>query len=99
MKQESDPGTAKFTEALIFGGTLVLVHLGAFFVARSSMDLVSRGYLVFCCLVLPMASVAGSFALRSVRGWHWSQVAFVTLLSFFLGFIQLLIVSSAAASV
>lgn len=99
MTQEADPRPPQFIEAIIFGGILLAIHFSAFIVARFSMDLISRGYLVFCCVVLPVVSVAASIILRSTRGWHWGQVIFVTLLALLFSFVQLLIVASASAAV
>ena len=99
MTKEADPRTTQFFEVAVFGGILLLIHLGAFVVARSSMNLISIGYLVFCCLVVPLAAVAGSIILRSMRGWHWGQVVLVALLALLLGFVQFLIVGSASAAV
>jgi hypothetical protein len=96
---KKDPPTAQFIEVLIFAGVLLAIHLIAFIVARSSMGLISQGYLVFCCLVLPIASIAGCVLLRSVRGWRWGQVALTTLLGLLLSFIQFLIVAAASAAV
>lgn len=84
---------------MIFVGILLTIHCGAFIVAKYSMDLISRGYLVFCCLVLPLASVAGSIILRLARGWQWGQATFVIFLALLFGFIQFLIVGSVSAVV
>ncbi len=97
MKQEADPRTSQFIEAIIFVGILLAIHCCAFIMAKSSMGLISRGYLVFCCLVLPLASLAASIILRLARGWQWGQVTFVIFLALLFGFIQFLIVGSVSA--
>lgn len=63
------------------------------------MELISRGYLVFSCLVLPIISLVGCIILRSARGWHWGQIVLVSLLALLMGFIQFLIAGAASAAV
>ena len=99
MNQDTDPRTSQFIEAIIFSGVLLAVHFTAFIVAKSSMGLISGGYLVFCCIVLPVVALGGCIILRSARGWHWGQIVLVSLLALLMGFIQLLIVGAASASV
>ena len=99
MKQDTDPRTSQFAEAIIFSAVLLAVHFTAFIVARSSMELISRGYLVFSCFALPIVSLVGCIILRSARGWHWGQVVLVSLLALVMSFIQLMIVGAASAAV
>ena len=99
MTKEADPRTAQSLDVAVFGGILLLIHVRTFIAARSSMNLISIGYLAFCCLVLPLVAVAGSILLRSMRGWHWGQVILVVLLALLLGLVQFLIVGSASAAV
>lgn len=99
MNQDADPRTPQFGETLTFVGVLLTVHFLAFVVARFSMDLVSRGYLAFVCLLLPITAVAASIVLRSVRRWHWGQITFVVLVALLASFLQFLIIGSASAAV
>jgi hypothetical protein len=99
MNNDTDPRTSQFIEAIIFSGALLVAHFSAFVVARSSMGLISRGYLAFTCLVLPIAALIGCITLRSARGWNWGQIVLVSLLALLMSFIQLLIVGEASAAV
>jgi len=99
MSQETDPRTAQFVETVVFVAVLLAVHLVAFVVARYSMDLLGGSYLSFVCLILPLVSVVASIVLRSLRSWHWGQMAFVIFASLLISFIQLLIIGSASAAV
>jgi hypothetical protein len=88
MSHENNPRSSQFIEAMIFIGLLLAIHFIAYVVARSSMELISRGYLVFIGLVLPIVSLVGCMILHSTRRWHGGQVVFVSLLVVLMSLIQ-----------
>jgi hypothetical protein len=99
MNQDTDPRTSQRIEVSISIGIVFAIHLIAFIVAGASMGLITREYLVFCGLVLPIMSLVGCIILHFVRGWRWGEVALVTLLAMLLSFVQILIVGAATAAV
>lgn len=99
MTNESDQRTQQFKEVAIFVGILIIIHLILVLIGRSSMAMISLGYVFFAAGVIPIVGIIISLALRSRGQWHWGQVLLSSLSSLILGFFQIVIVASASASV
>lgn len=98
MTQEPEAQPSQVNGAFFFCGFLLVIHAAAF-MGAGPMGLFALGNLVICCLLLPIASLAGCLIPRSSKGWRWAQVVPVTVVAFLFSFIQLMIVAAASAAV
>lgn len=80
-------------------GILLAVHLVSFVVARQVFVLVSRGYVLWACGLLPLMTLAVALALKAQGKWHWGQLILVMLASLLFSFLHLLICGEASAAV
>lgn len=99
MTNKPDLRTQQFKEVAVVVGILIMIHLILLLIGRSSMAIISVGYVFFAAGVMSIVGIITSLALRSMRQWHWGQVFLCCLSSLILGFFQVLIVASASASV
>jgi hypothetical protein len=77
---------------------LLLVHLVSFLVANHSQALVSLGYLLWTCALLPLATLGATFTFQACGMWHWGQSILVMLGTLLLSFFQFLILGGASAA-
>lgn len=77
---------------------LLLVHLVSFLVASHSQALVSLGYLLWTCALLPLVTLGTTFTFQLCGLWHWGQSILVVLGALLLSFFQFLIFAGASAA-
>jgi lysylphosphatidylglycerol synthetase-like protein (DUF2156 family) len=94
-----DPRTRQFADVMVAAGSIFTTHALSLLVAVFSNSIVSRGYLAWVCIVIPLCSGGLAIRLIASRKWHWGQAVMLAAIAILLGAIQLLIVGSASASV
>jgi hypothetical protein len=77
---------------------LLLVHLVSFLVASHSAAIVSLYYVLWACILLPLATFGVTITLQACGLWHWGQSLLVMLGALLVSFFQFLIIGGASAA-
>ncbi|WP_170157008.1 hypothetical protein [Roseimicrobium gellanilyticum] len=68
-------------------------------IALQTFALVSRGHLLWACVLLPLMTLGVAITLKAQGRWHWGQLIFVILAALLFSFLHLLICGILSASV